>query len=91
MPSPKAVLRDIHDLRLDPRFPHVATGKDGRIVVSTKPAVEAKPAAKTNPVVEAKLQPTLPTQETKPVQTEDVTVVASSKKNKAAKADKPAE
>lgn len=32
MPANKAVLRDIHDLNLDPRYAHTITGKDGHLV-----------------------------------------------------------
>ncbi len=31
MPSPKAVLRDIHDEKLDPTKPHVAIRRSGRL------------------------------------------------------------
>lgn len=32
MPSPKSVIRDIHDLKLDPKKAHTSTDKSGRLV-----------------------------------------------------------
>lgn len=35
MPSPRAILNDIHDLKLDPKKVHVATTKSGRLSVGS--------------------------------------------------------
>jgi hypothetical protein len=40
MPAPKAVLRDIHDLGLDPSVPFTVTGKDGRLTANPKPGAK---------------------------------------------------
>lgn len=44
MPAPRAVLNDIHDLKLDPKKVHRSTNKAGRLL--TKIADEKKPVEK---------------------------------------------
>jgi hypothetical protein len=81
MPAPTAVLRDIHDLGLDPRFPHAVTGKDGRIAMAPM-SVNETPMAEIAEIPEEKPQPVVAITVIKPHKVENVTVVASSKKNK---------
>ncbi len=59
MPSPKAVLRDIHDLKLDPKVRHTGHGHGGRLpLVGTKSVAvhhvvkHIEPVVTPEPVVE---------------------------------------
>lgn len=56
MPSPKAVLRDIHDLKLDPRHPHSAIRHTGRLRVPVTGVLVVEPVIKPIVVAEAKPQ-----------------------------------
>lgn len=66
MPSPKAVLRDIHDLGLNPKKPYSAIKHTGRLnpgghapaAVEPAPVVKEKPAPK--PVEVKKAEPVAP-------------------------------
>ncbi len=104
MPSPKAVLRDIHDLKLDPRKAHTAIRVSGRLRKFATVEVASAPVLKEKPVTTPGLvklpEPVAPPSEPvevvaeiqQPVQ--DVAEAAPKKKpgfKKADKKDKPEE